>query len=50
MEGGDEIVNQTQELVNALAPIVSLIGGVAFLSYCISEGIPNLINSIRDLF
>ncbi|WP_255264222.1 MULTISPECIES: hypothetical protein [Bacillus cereus group] len=43
-------MTQAQEVANALAPIVSLIGGVAFLSFCISEGIPNLISSIKNLF
>ncbi|MCU5682775.1 hypothetical protein OCF64_12990 [Bacillus wiedmannii] len=43
-------MSQTQELVNALAPILVMAGGVAFVSTCISKGVPYLINSIRNLF
>ncbi|MEC3158035.1 hypothetical protein P9Z94_18330 [Bacillus thuringiensis] len=43
-------MSQTQELVNALTPILIMAGGVVFVSICISKGIPYLINSIRELF
>ncbi|WP_258237014.1 hypothetical protein [Bacillus sp. NP247] len=40
-------MNQVQELVSALTPIWLIAGGVTFLSYCIFEGIPKLIDSIK---